>query len=83
MVELLTEVCAKRNHSPASLRDISRSEANGKLRLKLVVSPEKSGLVSRWKCDAPKFPGIFIVVDKLNGIRGNAVPCEQLRNHPR
>jgi hypothetical protein len=76
------ELFAKRELSPALASRYFQNGGEGTA-VKSVVSPEKSGLVSRGERDAPKFPGILILLDKLDGVGGHPVSCEQLRNHPR
>jgi hypothetical protein len=44
---------------------------------------ELSWSVSGWERNSPKILGLIILLDKLNGVRGNSVPCDHLRNNPR
>src|SRR5579864_787372 len=41
------------------------------------------GSVSGWERNSPKILGLIILLDKLNGVGGNSLPCDHLRNNPR
>lgn len=44
---------------------------------------ELSWSVSGGERNSPKILGLIIVLDKLNGVRGDSVACDHLGNHTR
>src|ERR1700756_1569000 len=39
--------------------------------------------VSGWERNSPKILGLIILLDKLNGVGGNSLPCDHLRKNAR